>query len=403
MAPNDLGDFGVTGITMRPGSVFSLYTVLVSVTWWDEFATLRLRLILWQRIMLSVSEAGLLSTTIQGILHGIAIFLYILTIFMLTRGGRRGRVNIGMLTASSALMLLSSMEMITNIVRIVRGFVFIGPKLPGGPEQFFTEIQEPTFIIKGTLHPIQILILDGVVIYRAYIAWQAPWALVVPGVGWCSGLASCIGLIYSLVTAYKHPETVFAARTANWIIAVYATTLGTNITATALLAFRLWRVNRVNRRSTELKEESRLRIVFRVVVEAGVIYTITNVITLVTFLRGSMAVYVIRDMIPPIISIVFNMIVVRVGFLTSRRLTVLGIKETTTQPRSALRFASTGTVSISDPSYRERCESVIEMKSLADEITHFLDAEHGLSKGDIHSRMGVSATTLVTDGTKSAV
>ena len=57
-----------------------------------------------------------------------------------------------------------SQEFINNIVQLVRGFLFEGPNGPGGIEGFFNRIQEPTFIVKGCLHPVQILILDGVVV-----------------------------------------------------------------------------------------------------------------------------------------------------------------------------------------------------------------------------------------------
>ncbi|THH28608.1 hypothetical protein EUX98_g5582 [Antrodiella citrinella] len=349
--------------------------------------------------MLTLSEAAIISTTLQGLLHGFAIFMFLLTIFILTRGRRRRRLNIGMLVASSTLMILSTTEFLTNVIRLFRGFFTVGPRLTGGVEAFFSKISEPTFVVKGCLHPIQILILDGAVIYRAYIAWQTPWALLVPGVGWGCGL----GLIYALVTAYKHPESVFAARTANWIIAVYATTLATNVTATALLAFRLWKVDRGNKAD---REGSRLAIVLRVVVEAGVIYTVVNIVTLATFLRGSVAVYIIRDIIPPTISIVFNMIIVRVGFLTSRKLTVLGMSdlESSHHHPSALKFASSDAPETSPTNHlsrRNRSDSVIEMKSLADQISNFFDTERSvISREDRHSRvniqaLGISDSTLV--------
>ena len=63
---------------------------------------------------------------------------------------------------------------------------------------------------------------------------------------------------------------------------------------TGLLAYRLWRVDRTIR---EFKEKSRLGVVFQVVIEAGAIYTFVNVIMLVTFLRNSISVYVIRDLV----------------------------------------------------------------------------------------------------------
>lgn len=77
--------------------------------------------------MLSISEAGLISTCLQGLLQGIlylplyevslttlnsptgcALMMFMLTVFILTRGHRNKRLNVGMLLASSTLTLLSS-------------------------------------------------------------------------------------------------------------------------------------------------------------------------------------------------------------------------------------------------------------------------------------------------------
>lgn len=87
---------------------------------------------------------------------------------------------------------------------------------------------------------------------------------------------------------------------------------------------------------------SSLKIIFRVIIESGAIYSFTIITSLVAFATGSIGVYVIIDMVSyivtvtrelddltfyqvsPIICIVFNMIIVRVGFATDKRITDLG-------------------------------------------------------------------------------
>lgn len=54
--------------------------------------------------------------------------------------------------------------MIVNIIRICEGFISIGPGLPGGPEQYFEDVAETTFVVKSVLYNLQTLILDGVVV-----------------------------------------------------------------------------------------------------------------------------------------------------------------------------------------------------------------------------------------------
>ena len=55
-------------------------------------------------------------------------------------------------------------EMIVNIVHICQGFLSIGPTLQGGPTQYFSDVAQPTFIIKSTLYNVQTLLLDAVVV-----------------------------------------------------------------------------------------------------------------------------------------------------------------------------------------------------------------------------------------------
>lgn len=124
----------------------------------------------------------------------------------------------------------------------------------------------------------------------------------------CKG--SCIGLTHALATQ-RHLGKAFAIRVGAWVIAIYVTTLVTNLTATGeltlpfefylsdragavLLAVRLWKVDH---RTKVPKAETHLHVVFRVVVESGMIYTVISVVTLVLFVLGSPTVYFVRDLV----------------------------------------------------------------------------------------------------------
>ncbi|TCD61156.1 hypothetical protein EIP91_008836 [Steccherinum ochraceum] len=276
--------------------------------------------------MTSLAYVAIISTSVQGFMLGFAVFTTGLTIFMLVRDRRRRSINYGMIAASCTLLALSVGEFAIDIDRLVRGFVTVGPYQPGGTWLFFYSVTDYTFIVKACLYPVQILILDGVVIYRAYVAWQSLLAVLIPCVGWCGLLASAIGLIYSMATIPQYPEAVYLTRNPPWIYALYCATLATNFTATALLAFRIWRVN--HRASEFQRSYSRLRILFRVVIESGLVYTVLNLALLIAFRTNSIAVFYLRDMLSPTIPIVFNMILIRVGFSSGRGLSVLGVEVT---------------------------------------------------------------------------
>lgn len=237
--------------------------------------------------------------------------MFIVTMWILLQRRKEGRTNYGMVVATSTLITLATGEMTVNLVRICQGFINIGPHLPGGPEQYFADFSQLTFLAKSVLYNIQTLILDAVVIYRTYIVWQTPWAVVLPILGWFGLLAASLGINISLGTASQHAsDNIFAVDVGKWITATYALTLSTNLLSSSLLAFKIWHISR---RSAQYRSRNILTPALRAVIESGALYSVAITCALVLFVVESPAVYVLLDMLSPIISIVFNLIIITVG------------------------------------------------------------------------------------------
>lgn len=117
-------------------------------------------------------------------------------------------------------------------------------------------------------------------------------------------------------------ESLFVTETGKWLIAIWATTLGTNFLATceciitgpasdslfltvffylfvhpALLAFRIWRVNMLSKEFLPAEPRSGLKVIFRVIVESGAFYSFSITLALVLFVTGSPAVFIVVDMV----------------------------------------------------------------------------------------------------------
>ncbi|KIP01643.1 hypothetical protein PHLGIDRAFT_131166 [Phlebiopsis gigantea 11061_1 CR5-6] len=312
--------------------------------------------------MLSLTDAAIISTILEAILYGFSILMFIFTLWIVLQNRRRRRLSFGMVSAACAILLLSSAEMIVNIMRVRQGFLTVGPHLPGGSEQFFGDVSTSTFVIKSCLYNTQTLILDGVVIYRTYVVWQNLWIVVLPILGWCGLLAASIGLNVALATASAQAGDVFAVGTGRWITANYAITLATNLTSTSLLAYRIWKVKQQSARFSSANNP--LSSILRVVIESGAIYSVTITTALVAFVSKSNGVYVVLDMISPIISIVFNMITVRVGLASDQRLSAPG-----TLHQSA--FSTEVRAGINHNHPYSRCG-----QSLAVEITQYIEQDN---------------------------
>ncbi|KAI0821754.1 hypothetical protein BC628DRAFT_1393411 [Trametes gibbosa] len=325
--------------------------------------------------MLPLRAAGILSTTLEGILYGYAVFMFMLAMWIMLRDRKIRQVNYALVGAGCALMVLATAEMAVNIARIYRGFVAVGPFVPGGPEAWFSIVSDPTFVVKSVFYNTQTLILDAVVIYRTYIVWQSVLVVILPMIGWCGLLGGSIGLNVSLVNSSKHSGDVFELQTGRWITAVYALTLGTNLSSTLLLAGRIWTVTR---RSAQYRSSDFLGPVLRVIIESGAIYSVTITAALISFVAKSNAVYVILDVISPIISIVFNMLIIRIGLASDRSFLGVAAAGVTGSTQATWAAAGSAPTSIDRTAARRRTDATYAMKDLKVEITQVIenDAEY---------------------------
>ncbi|KAI0821752.1 hypothetical protein BC628DRAFT_1328868 [Trametes gibbosa] len=326
-----------------------------------------------------LSEAAVFSTTFEAILYGLSVFLFMLTLWVLLRNRKRRRINWAMVCASTALLAFSTMETVVNIVRLYEGFVEKGPKLPGGPETYFGDVWEVSFVLKNALYNVQTLILDGVVIYRTYKVWNSLLVIVIPVLGWLGLLTSSVGLGFSLARTPAVSEDIFEVGTSHWFTGTWSTTLVTNICATAALAYRIWQVTS---KSAQYRSGGRLSPILRIIVESGAIYSITVIIALALFLARSNWVYIILDMISPIICIVFNMIIVRIGLAADGTL----IPETTQPVPAPAREAGSRSAPVVRQMVRRQATVDLETKdiNIAVEIAQFVE-------GDVESRCSVDS------------
>ncbi|KAH9902757.1 hypothetical protein C8Q73DRAFT_785395 [Cubamyces lactineus] len=266
---------------------------------------------------LPLDLAAVISTTLEGILYGFSIFMFGVTMFILRENSRRaGReMNYKMVSLSVALLVCSTVHMIIDFVRVSRGFIFKRDSFPGGPIAFFAQPSEWTFVAKNAVYTIQTLLGDGILIYRCYAVWQSWLIVTFPIVLWFwIGVVGVLS-VHAVSTVPIGAGTVFLASVGRWITAFYASTLATNFLVTILLAYKIWITNR---RISHMRQGSLLPVV-RVVADAGVLYSVTLAAALGCFVQKSNGQYVVIDMVCPIISITFYMVIIRIGLAESQR------------------------------------------------------------------------------------
>ncbi|EPQ51068.1 hypothetical protein GLOTRDRAFT_123329 [Gloeophyllum trabeum ATCC 11539] len=251
-----------------------------------------------------LAEAVILSSSLEGILYGISVGMFGFTLWALFPKQRsKTTTNHAMIFAACALFLFSTLHIAVNIARMIVAFVGIG----SSSEAWLGAVSQKTYVLKSAIYILQTLTGDGVVIYRCYKVYRSPLVILVPCILWCSVLGTGTGVLRTFSTA---DTNVFAHKTTVWVSAFWGTTLATNLTATMMLAYRIWRVDRS---VAEMRRASSLKGVLRVVLDAGALYSITLLSALIPFICKSNGQYVVLDMITPIISIAFYMVLIRAG------------------------------------------------------------------------------------------
>ncbi|OBZ72065.1 hypothetical protein A0H81_07834 [Grifola frondosa] len=204
-------------------------------------------------------------------------------------------------------------HMIIDIKRIMDGLVTQRDTFPGGPAAFFAQPGEITFVVKNIFYAAQTLTGDGVlssVCDSGYLGTNnrphRRWWKCVP--------RPCRAVDHRVLRinfgnkpagfSYVHERT---NPTTNLPLAIFLQTV--------LLAYKIWDADR---RASAFRQSSMMPIV-RVVMDAGALYSVTLLATLICFTQKSNGQYLLLDMITPIIAITFYMVIIRVGLAAQRQ------------------------------------------------------------------------------------
>ncbi|KAA1466498.1 hypothetical protein DENSPDRAFT_767502 [Dentipellis sp. KUC8613] len=266
-----------------------------------------------------LDKAGVISTTLEGILYGFSVFMYGVTLWVLLFRRSTHRINRPMVAVATILFVLSTMvstravHIMNDVARIIKGLIDNRDYEPGGPAVWFSNPSDFTFVFKSGIYVLQTATGDAVVIYRCYKVWQDVRIIIFPIIMLCGVLTTGAGATWACSQAQQTAAGIFAKQTSQWITAFYSSTLSTNFICTILLAARICQMNsRVTRKVPAAARSSLMPVVF-IIVDAGILYSAALLSALICFVSKSNGQYVVLDMIMPIISIAFYMVIVRVG------------------------------------------------------------------------------------------
>ncbi|KAG2337275.1 hypothetical protein BDR05DRAFT_1063331 [Suillus weaverae] len=270
--------------------------------------------------------SALMSGVLESILYGFSVLMFIGTIWALTYKRRMRDINRPIAVVAVLLLLTSTAHMVVTIVRIENGLVKYRNTWPNGPAAFFADVTEETYLIKHALYIFQTVLADAVMVYRCYVLWQSLRVIILPILLWCSIIVTGVRAVYGNSQA-TNPGNVFAADVEKWIMAFIVSTLATNLLCSGLLVYRVWKIE--CRVSKLRASKSTIMPIVRVLVDAAVLYSVMLFAFLICFITASSGESVLSDMVVPIISITFYMVLIRIMINSRHYLATASTRRTT--------------------------------------------------------------------------
>ncbi|KAG2144678.1 uncharacterized protein EDB93DRAFT_530025 [Suillus bovinus] len=251
--------------------------------------------------------AELMSLVLESILYGFSVLMFIGTIWALTYKRHMRDVNHPITAVAVLLLVLSTVHMVVGTIRTEERLVQHN-KFPGVPVVFFSR---ETFMIHNMIYVLQTLLGDGVVIYRCYVVWRTVWVIILPSMLWCGIAVTGVYSIHNYLDTTGISGHDFNYATRKWTVMFYTLTLATNLLSSGLLAYRIWKIER-NVASIRAMKTTTTSIL-RVVVDTAILYSIALFCTLIVAVRSNNGSHVMINMLTPIISIIFYIVIIRIA------------------------------------------------------------------------------------------
>jgi len=257
---------------------------------------------------IGLDEASLVSLIVAAFFFGILTVLFLVSLYILLYKRRQqNRLDMPVLAVSCVMYILALLHVISLGIRAVNAFIK-NRNIDGGPYQYYVVTANSSYLLQVTTYAAQTLIGDGFLLYRLYVVWEKDnRILVFASIFWMGGIVSGIGtLVHEATASPTTPIFVFKA----WITSFFVITLFTNLTATSLIAGKIWISER---RTSGFMKSHTLSPILIIVIESGAAYSISLIALLATFLISNWGQYVVLDPIVPLIGITFTLIIVRIG------------------------------------------------------------------------------------------
>ncbi|KAJ7165717.1 hypothetical protein C8R43DRAFT_1122420 [Mycena crocata] len=244
---------------------------------------------------LSLPAAELLNVLVSTFFYGIyLVSLGITGRILLSVSGRwKHRSEINWVVLCVCVLLFANTTLYHSLTTYMGFRAFVSYTGPGGAEHVFSthnwEDVAKTFCVI-----LQTLAGDAILIYRCWFLWRGPCVVIAPMLLWLANLVGGIGV---MIIRSRSSLIIASPDLVPWGQSFWALTLCDNLIATSLIVWRIWRVERLGKKSrasqdmTGDERESPLSCVMRNIIETGMIYTTAAILMFAAFTTHSTLTY----------------------------------------------------------------------------------------------------------------
>ncbi|CAL1703357.1 unnamed protein product [Somion occarium] len=244
---------------------------------------------------------GNLLEHLWSLLHMISVYLTLLPqgLIVLLGNGLRGKI----VKYFFATLLISTLAITIVAFTTRSGDVDFA-------NQYYGITSSSLNLLKMAGYVIITIVMDALIVFRTFVIWNRSWKIIiVPGVLLCADTAKSIWYICTLsLSGSVAPDGVDSPRLQ--LVSFFALIWGLNVICTGLIAFKIGRSQWVLNKF-KASGDQRLRRAFSLIIESAAIYSLLLFVALILAIAGSNGLYIVFDMLPPMIGIIFLYVILR--------------------------------------------------------------------------------------------
>ncbi|KAJ3745163.1 hypothetical protein DFH05DRAFT_1492632 [Lentinula detonsa] len=242
------------------------------------------------------------------------------------------KVNHRMLIAAYLMFIFASLDVAFGLCHNINAFVTMNGNGLNGPEnaeKVFGDMGNWLNVMKFVDYVVQTFVGDTILIYRCYLVWDRTWYVIIPSVLLCLAETVCGCMVAVIEASPQSGGSLNSSTISPFITSMLSITLATTILTTSLIVYRLWNVQSHSRTLLHFQQERKLdfghsiyggrnrtrsshRIsrdwnsdplarAMKVMVESGLLYTLSLVILFAVYITSSNAELGVSDSVVQII------------------------------------------------------------------------------------------------------